>query len=149
MSCAVGEVTESTPLMPGPTVLVVEDENISRRALTHLLQQSGFRPAAFASAEAALREFDGGALPDVALVDVDLPGMSGLDLVDRLEQLHPGLMAVLITAVSGERIDRFRRAHDVHYIQKPLDFPRLVELLRCTPPSAERASRSTTDHTVV
>ena len=104
MSCAVGEVTESTPLMPGPTVLVVEDENISRRALTHLLQQSGFRPAAFASAEAALREFDGGALPDVALVDVDLPGMSGLELLQRIRRRYPGLPVIIMTGLIDEEI---------------------------------------------
>lgn len=118
----------------GPAVLVVEDENISRRALTHLLQHSGFRPAAFASAEAALEELDDRPVPPVALVDVDLPGMSGLDFVDRLEKLRPGLTVVLITAVSGERIERFRRSHPVRYIQKPLDFPQLVEILRCSDP---------------
>jgi CheY-like chemotaxis protein len=67
--------------------------------------------------------------PAVALVDVDLPGMSGLDLVARLERLRPGIRAVLITAAEGDRIARFRREHPVDYIPKPIDFPRLLLLL--------------------
>jgi two-component system, response regulator RegA len=112
-----------------PTVLIVEDERVSRRALAYLLSQSGYRTAAYESAEEVLEEFADSAVPQVALIDVDLPGMSGLDLVDRLEKLRPGLFAVLITAAGGERIDRFRAAHPVHYIRKPLDFGRLLRLL--------------------
>ena len=117
----------------GPTVLIVEDERISRQALAYLLEQSGFRPATCESAEEALERLCAGAAPQVALVDVDLPGMSGLDLVARLEKLRPGTFAVLITAASGERIDRFRETHDVQYLRKPVDFPRLLKLLDARP----------------
>src|SRR5437762_1260076 len=100
--------------MSGPTpdvlaadVLVVEDESVSRRALTSLLVSSGYRAAAYPSAEEALKNVDDGPLPPVALVDVDLPGMSGLDLAARLEQIDPDVRTVLITAVEGDRIERF------------------------------------------
>ena len=112
-----------------PTVLIVEDERVSRRALTSLLSSCGFRAAAFESAEEALENVDGGPVPQVALVDVDLPGMSGLELVSRLEQMRPGIKAVLITAAEGERIAQFRRDHEVDYLPKPVDFPRLLRLL--------------------
>ena len=118
------------PTHPGEaTVLIVEDERVSRRALTTLLASYGFKPAACASAEEALREVSSGTEPAVALVDVDLPGMSGLDLVARLEKLRPGIKAVLITAAEGDRIARFRREHEVDYLPKPVDFPRLLMLL--------------------
>ena len=90
-----------------------------------------------------MKELDDQPVPPVALVDVDLPGMSGLDFVDRLERLRPGMMVVLITAVSGERIERFRRDHAVRYIQKPLDFPQLVEMLRCSDSPSETGRRGT------
>ena len=112
-----------------PTVLVVEDERISREALTHLLDHSGFHATACGSAEEALETLAEMPAPVVALVDVDLPGMSGLDFVARLEQLRPGLPAVLITAAGGDRISRFREQHDVGYIRKPLDFGHLLKLL--------------------
>ena len=116
--------------LPGADVLVVEDESISRRALTSLLVSSGYTAAAYESAEEALENVDGGPVPRVALVDVDLPGMSGLDLAARLEQLDPDVRMVLITAAEGDRIERFRQGHSVDYVRKPIDFPALLTLLR-------------------
>jgi len=114
-------------------VLIVEDEGVSRNALRKLLAASGYQAAAYECAEDALREMAGRDMPPVALIDADLPGMSGLDLARRLEELRPDMVKVLITAASGERIERFRRDHEVHYIRKPLDFPRLLRLLGDSP----------------
>src|SRR3954454_7827609 len=98
------EADSTAPSVP-PTVLIVEDERISRTALAWLLAAHGFRPLAFGTAEEALRAGPDGAR--VALLDVDLPGMSGLELAERLERSDPGLRVVLITAVEGERIREF------------------------------------------
>jgi CheY-like chemotaxis protein len=117
----------------GPTVLIVEDERVSRRALTSLLAASGYQPQPCESAEEALEQVCHGKDPDIALIDIDLPGMNGLDLIARLESLRPGVMAVLMTAADGERIERFRREHSVHYLRKPLDFGRLLRLLEPNP----------------
>jgi CheY-like chemotaxis protein len=125
-----------------PTVLVVEDERIARQALAHLLVRSGFAAAACESAEEALEALGRLPAPAVALVDVDLPGMDGLDFVARLEQLRPGLVTVLITAAAGERIARFREQHDVHYIRKPLDFARLLQILASSGSGAGRIAES-------
>lgn len=120
-------------------VLVVEDEHVSRKALTTLLASSGFHPKAFGSAEDALRQVDDQS-PAIALVDVDLPGMSGLDFVDKLEKLCPHVRAVLITAAAGERIDRFMQNHAVMYLRKPLNYPQLLQLLRLLYPSDCRSA---------
>jgi DNA-binding NtrC family response regulator len=114
-------------------VLIVEDERVSRNALRKLLAASGYRSAAFECAEDALRDMAARDMPPVALIDVDLPGMSGLDLATRLEELRPDMVKVLITAASGDRIENFRRDHVVHYIRKPLDFARLLRLLGNSP----------------
>ena len=111
------------------TILIVEDERVSRNALRKLLAASGYQPTAYESAEEALADMNGRDMPPVALIDVDLPGMSGLDLARRLEQLRPDMVRVLITAAAGDRIENFRRSHEVHYIRKPLDFHRLLTLL--------------------
>jgi CheY-like chemotaxis protein len=126
-----------------PTVLIVEDERISRQAMAYLLEQSGFRSAACESAEEALERLGDEPPPALALIDVDLPGMSGLELIARLEKLRPGLFAILITAAGGERIETFRKAHDVQYIRKPVDFRRLLELL-----DERRSSDKAGHHTV-
>ncbi|MEA2711926.1 MAG: hypothetical protein QOF78_4527 [Phycisphaerales bacterium] len=111
------------------TVLIVEDERVSRNALRKLLAASGYHSHAYECAEDALRDLGDGEMPPVALIDVDLPGMSGLDLATKLEELRPDMVKVLITAAGGDRIENFRKHHEVHYIRKPLDFSRLLRLL--------------------
>lgn len=110
-------------------ILVVEDEQIVRYALTWLLSASGYTPLSFATAEEALRELEHQPVPNIALVDVDLPGMSGLELIAKLAQNRPAFRAVLVTAVEGERINSFRRAHSVGYLRKPVDFSALLDVL--------------------
>ena len=117
------------------TVLIVEDERVSRNALRKLLAASGYDSCAYECAEDALRDMAGADMPPVALIDVDLPGMSGLDLATRLEELRPDMVKVLITAAGGDRIENFRKHHEVHYIRKPLDFSRLLRLLGNNPDS--------------
>ena len=112
-----------------PQVLLVEDERVSRRALAALLSASGYPTQAAATAEEALQLLNGTALPQIALVDFNLPGMSGLDLIERLEQLDPGVFAVLITAQGGERLLDSLRDRRVAYMQKPINFDRLLSML--------------------
>jgi DNA-binding response OmpR family regulator len=88
---------------------------------------------AVGSAEDALRladDLDGyGRIPRVALVDVDLPGMSGLDLISRLSASHPALVPVLVTASDDERVFEAVRDGGLLYVRKPVDVGRLMALL--------------------
>lgn len=110
-------------------VLIVEDEVLSRRALALLLSSCGYQTTAAQSAEEALRLMRGESPPDIALVDVDLPGMSGLDFAKRLEETQPGIFTVLITAAEGDRIRNFLRDHPVAYLRKPVNFDHLLSVL--------------------
>jgi CheY-like chemotaxis protein len=110
-------------------VLIVEDERVSRKALALLLTACGYHTVAAGSGEEALRLLKSDENLNFALVDVDLPGMSGLDLAEKLEERSPGTFTVLITAAEGERIDSFLRDHPVAYLRKPLDFDSLLGLL--------------------
>jgi CheY-like chemotaxis protein len=112
----------------GVTILVVEDEIVSRRALTRLLSASGYVARPVASAEEALRVAQDEPRPLIALVDLDLPGMSGQELVQRLVQLKPTARSVLITAASRERVGDLV-AHGVPYLRKPLNFRHLLSIL--------------------
>src|SRR5262245_16927139 len=75
-------------------VLVVDDEPIIRETLAEYLMQEGFRVTACAAAEDALAQAAERRY-DVALCDVQLPGMDGLRLLERLRQLNP-LTAVML-----------------------------------------------------
>src|SRR5919204_4097138 len=82
-----------------PLVLNVDDHDESRYARSKILQQAGFRVAEARSAADALRLI-AGELPTVALVDVQLPDMSGAELCRRI--LEHGADACLVEPVDPE-----------------------------------------------
>src|SRR4051812_2021094 len=92
------------------TVLIVEDEAVSRHALSNLLTAYGYRTECVGSAEEALALLDQHGLRDetrdhvVALVDLDLPGMSGQQLIEEIWKHDPNMPTVLITAAGGDRV---------------------------------------------
>jgi FixJ family two-component response regulator len=110
-------------------VMIVEDDPTSRRALARLLAASGFRPQAFGSAEDALGFASTGALPRILLVDLDLPGMCGLDLIHQLSQLDPSVYPVLITGTDEANLAERLRDKPVAYLRKPLNFDVLISIL--------------------
>lgn len=114
-----------------PTVWIVEDEHISRRAMSVLLSACGYRTQAFPSAEDAIHAAEQGRLPRFALVDLDLPGMSGLDFIARLEKLDPKVFPILVTATDEETLASRLHLHHraVAYLRKPVNFEMLLKLL--------------------
>lgn len=111
------------------SVLVVEDDRVSRRILTELLKQSGHPTESAASAEDALRSLQSHPAPRIALVDLNLPGMNGVELIDRLRDLDPSIIPVLVTATDEESLQTALHDRPVVYLRKPVDFNRLLGLL--------------------
>ena len=110
-------------------ILIVEDERVSRRALTMLLTAHGYHPRAFETAEQALGWLAKGGHPQVALVDLDLPGMSGLDLIDHLRRLTPETVPLLVTATDQQTLENRLRHRPVSFLRKPLDIEQLLQAL--------------------
>src|SRR5438045_3598550 len=79
-------------------VLIVEDERVSRKALATLLSASGYDVQAVGSGEEGLRVLRQGNVPEIALVDLDLPGMDGAEFIEKLRQHAPGAEPILVTA---------------------------------------------------
>ncbi|MFD4632731.1 SpoIIE family protein phosphatase [Streptomyces sp. NPDC058284] len=98
----------------GITVLVVDDVAAGRYALGAVLRRDGHRVVLVASAREALIELDArrrtGQLPDVALVDVGLPDMSGFELCRRMKEMPPyaALPVVHFSAARTAPADRCR-----------------------------------------
>jgi CheY-like chemotaxis protein len=120
-------------------VLLVEDEAISRRALQTLLRIHGYRVRAVGSAEDGLRMILEGDVPDVAVVDVNLPGMSGVEFVRRVRRLYPKLPCVFMSANDEVNLEHIRQAFEQPALRKPFDVSNLLSLIGG---SGEMATRS-------
>ena len=124
-------MTDVSRREPPSAVLIVEDERVSRRALSMLLASSGYTTEAVGSAEEALRllQTRNGSAPRVALIDLNLPGMSGIDLIGHLEQLDPSVYPVLVTAAADDVLRSALTERPVAYLRKPLDFNQVLAVI--------------------
>ena len=97
--------------------------------MTALLWRCGFQPAPFETAEDALQAVLDGTHPRFALVDLDLPGMNGLDLISRLKSLDPKIFPILITATDQDILSARLQDRSVTYLRKPVNFDTLLTLM--------------------
>lgn len=104
--------------LPALSLIIVDDDEHIRRAVCRLLRSHGHEVQSFESAEACLADATDA---DCAIVDIDLPGMNGLELDDRLQEQGRGIPAVFITA--HDELTIFEAAYRKHrlLLKKPLD----------------------------
>ena len=111
------------------TILVVEDEDSYREPLTFQLTREGFEVVAVADGNAALEAFERGGV-DLVLLDVMLPGMSGVEVCRELRQ-RSNVPVIMVTAKDSE-IDKVvgleLGADD--YVTKPYSFRELLARVR-------------------
>jgi CheY-like chemotaxis protein len=111
------------------SVLVVDDHDDSREALTALLRASGFDVREAASADDALTQLRQGLRPCVALLDLRMPDVDGWALWDRIRaEPDPTVARVPVAFVSGDLAQRERahRAGIREFLAKPVDPDELV-----------------------
>jgi DNA-binding NtrC family response regulator len=111
-------------------ILVVDDEPIIRDSLAEFLTQEGFAVTTSGSAEDALRRVRETNFA-VAICDVQLPGMDGLALLDRMLKISPETFVLLITAygtVESAVVAFQRGAHD--YLMKPILLDEVLAKIR-------------------
>ena len=108
-----------------PLVLVIEDEKILAESVCFYLERHGYATAKAPSGEEGLRRAEE-ASPDVAIVDIRLPGIDGLEVLQRLREVTPGTEVVMMTAHASvaSAVEALRRgAFD--YLGKPVDLNEL------------------------
>ena len=118
--------------MPKPstdfTVAVVDDDASIRESIAGLMRSHGHVVEAFASAEQFLGTSDIGRF-DCLVSDIQMPGLSGLDLVDLLGDHGITLPVVLMTACVDQRAEALARGVKV-VLLKPFDCGVLGEAMR-------------------
>jgi DNA-binding response OmpR family regulator len=90
---------------PGKRILVAEDDDNIRNLLTSYLSVSGFETVSVASGSAALKRLETASF-DLAILDIMLPEVNGLDICQRVREHHQ--MPVLLLTALGEEHDRIR-----------------------------------------
>ena len=114
---------------PGHLILVIDDDEPFRRAITNLLKSNGYEVEIFSSAEAFLDS----AHTDKAgclILDVQMPGMSGLELQRRLVEEDRRIPIIFITAHgTPENRDEAIRAGAVDFLPKPFSEQSLLNAI--------------------
>ena len=122
-------IQENVPVQER-TIAIIEDDASFRRALERLMRVSGIEVRSFASAE----EFLKSALTESwagLILDLDLPGMSGLELVDHLRGSEALPPVIFITAQDDESLrERASIIPDTVYLRKPFVGVELLEKVR-------------------
>jgi CheY-like chemotaxis protein len=112
-------------------LLIVDDDELVREYLCERLREAGYSCAVAANgleAIAALREQ---ATPDVILLDVNMPGLDGMEFL-RLAQNHVGTRfgVIVMSGVAGPRLkEQAIRYGAFTLLPKPLDFDKLLRLI--------------------
>jgi two-component system, cell cycle response regulator DivK len=114
--------------MAGERVLVVEDNDKNMKLFRDVLQAKGYETLEAVTGEEAV-DLATEHLPDLVLMDVQLPGIDGVEALRRLraDDRTAGLRVVALTAqaMAGDR-ERFLEAGFDDYISKPVNVPEFV-----------------------
>ena len=123
-------MSDPPPQAPDAHVLVVDDDARLRTLLTRYLAEQGFRVTTAADAAEA-RDQLRAIQPDLLVLDVGMPGESGLDLTTALRRERAGVPILMLTARAApeDRINGFESGAD-DYLSKPFDPYELVLRLR-------------------
>jgi CheY-like chemotaxis protein len=105
-------------------ILVIDDDDLSRELLTMLLEADGYAVQSATSGDEALAE---AAPTDLILTDMQMPGLSGNPLAERLRSLHG--QSVRIIAMSGSEVSLADRAQFDGFLLKPFAVADLEALL--------------------
>jgi FixJ family two-component response regulator len=129
---------------PAPVVFVVDDQRSVRKAIERLLRSAGLAVATYASAEEFLAAFDPDQ-PGCVVLDLSMPGLSGLDVQAALAARGEALPIVFLTghAEVPDGVQAMKRGA-VDFLTKPVEDKTLVDTVRVAlgKDSMERQRRS-------
>ena len=118
--------------MPAETVLIVEDNEKSMKLFRDVLEVKGYRTLEATTGARAV-ELATRHLPDVVLMDVQLPDVDGVEALRRIRTnartASLPVVAVTAQAMDGDR-DRFLRAGFDAYLSKPVDIAELLDVVK-------------------
>ncbi|MDZ4759561.1 MAG: sigma-54 dependent transcriptional regulator [Alphaproteobacteria bacterium] len=114
------------------TVLVVDDDPTQRRLLQAAAEKQGFRARVVENGDRALEEAsDAKRGVDVVLLDLVMPGLSGMETLERLMERRPDLPVIVLTATGGiDTVVQAMRAGAIDFFVKPASPERIAISIR-------------------
>lgn len=113
------------------TVLLVDDSRASRLLCATVMRS--LRPdlqlLEAGDGAAALALLTSASSPDLAVLDMNMPGLSGLDLAERLRTTHPDMKLALLTANAQDAIQRRAAGLGVKFFRKPIGEAVIADIL--------------------
>ncbi len=111
-------------------ILIVDDDKCIRSALSDVLKNGGYEPIAVGSARRALRETIRRS-PGLVLLDIRLPEMDGMKLLEEMKQIDKDLIIIMITGYADVRSAvRAMKLGAFDYVSKPFDNEELILIIR-------------------
>lgn len=107
----------------------MDDEKSVRYSFRKLLTSSRYTLHEADGYESALKVFEQNT-PDLAIVDIEMPGKSGLELLKAIKDMSPLTPVIIVTAYgSGDRVIKAMKFGAYDYVEKPFDIPKLISLI--------------------
>ncbi len=111
-------------------ILVVDDEQLIRWSLEQNLKKQGYDVSTAASGEEALK-LTQDEVPDVILLDIQLPGISGLEVLEKVKEMEEDVIVIMVTALGVlETAVKAMRMGAFDYINKPFNLDELGILIK-------------------
>jgi signal transduction histidine kinase/ActR/RegA family two-component response regulator len=121
----ISETKEKT----APKILIVDDNKINQVVTRRILEKRDFRCLVAQSGEEALEILKSTHL-DVVLMDVNMPGMNGMETTKKIREFNPGIPVIALTAVEvGEMKEEILAAGMNDIINKPYDIPQFFNTI--------------------
>ncbi|MFC1671589.1 4Fe-4S dicluster domain-containing protein [Planctomycetota bacterium] len=112
------------------TVVVIDDEESMRQGCCQALEEKGFRSRAAEDGESGLRLVEH-LKPDVVLVDLKMPGMDGMEVLEKIPEINEGAVSIVITGYgTAESAVQAMRLGATDYLCKPFDDQQLLRTVR-------------------
>lgn len=117
--------------MTGISILLMEDHDALRTAMSRGLTRAGFLVREAATATDALELFAGGARVDLVVADLVVPGRDNNLLIARLRRAAAGIPVIYVSGYPREEAEqRFDFPAGAPFLTKPFELPQLVDAIR-------------------
>ena len=112
-------------------ILIIDDEECIRDSCCQVLTKAGYRVETALNGDVGLakaREIE----PDVALMDLDMPGVSGFEVIDRLNEISPRIIKIVVTGNTAIDLEKevIRKGRALSYLTKPFSPGQLKQAVR-------------------